>query len=250
MKPFLHIIQLILLSLILLSGSAWSQTTPGYELGAVMDTRIAHADGPRVLAITPGSAAESLGLKVGDRLVGVNGTSLQNDARAADRLQQAAAETGGEVTLVILRDGERLSVSGQLDRISEATVAGCGYISDNDPPPIVSEDIHPLEITRIDGKSTPLETTDRHRLTSGTHVLTTSERIAAHHFSARQANQRQRMLDRKRAQAYKAIVVEIEPGTRYSIGARLLRDSMDNEDIRNNDYWEPVIFRQRPEACQ
>lgn len=249
MNLFHRTVLLALLALFALPATSWAQSGPGYELGAIIDARTAQADGPRVLAITPGGAAEALGLRVGDRIVGVNGVSLQNDANAEDRLQQAAADAGGRVTLVLLRDGQHIDVSGRLPAVSGPAPTGCGYLSDTDPTPTVSEGIHRLEITRIDGRSTPLDKTNRHRVAAGTHVLTTRELIPAHHFSQRQSRERSRMLERERAQAYKAIVIEVEANTRYSIGARLVRESMDNQDIRDNAYWEPVIYATRAENC-
>jgi hypothetical protein len=58
------------------------------------------------------------------------------------------------------------------------------------------------------------------------------------------------MKRRELARAYKALIVDVQPDTRYSIGARLLTDKLDNESIRNNEYWEPVVWTQRPESCR
>ena len=35
----------------------------------------------------------------------------------------------------------------------------------------------------------------------------------------------------------------------YAIGARLLRDRLDAQSIRDNAYWEPVVWEERAEPC-
>lgn len=238
------------LALLLASGLACAQSGQSFSLDAVVDTRFARNDGPIVLSVTPGGAAEAIGLQVGDHLMAINGVSLRVQDSQSRRLEQLVAGSDGTVVLEVLRDGQTLNLSGTLSRVDQASATGCGYVSAIDPTPGVSGDVHPLEITMIDGKSTPLQAQNRYRLTPGEHVLVTREQIPAHHFSPNQARQRGLMLDRKLARAYKAIVVEIEPGMRYSLGARLIRESMDVDAIRANAYWEPVVFKERAEACR
>ncbi len=58
------------------------------------------------------------------------------------------------------------------------------------------------------------------------------------------------MQRRALARAYKAIVVTVEPNMRYSIGAKLDRNAMDNDAMRANAYWEPVVFKERAQECR
>jgi len=37
---------------------------------------------------------------------------------------------------------------------------------------------------------------------------------------------------------------------RYSIGAKLDRNAMDNDAMRANAYWEPVVFKERAQECR
>ena len=57
------------------------------------------------------------------------------------------------------------------------------------------------------------------------------------------------MQRRERARAYKPLVVDVQPGTTYKIGARLLRDRLDADSIRAKAYWEPVVWAVDPDAC-
>ena len=65
-----------------------------YELGAVVDVRRASADGVPLLAITPGGAADRLGLQAGDRLRTVNGRRLDNTPKPSSALEDALQEVG------------------------------------------------------------------------------------------------------------------------------------------------------------
>lgn len=246
----LRLLPLALCGLLALSpGTAAAQSSAGTSLGAVVDTRFPHADGPAVLAITPGGTAQTLGLQAGDRLLSVNGAPLRSQDNIATRLERALETGGGSVRLEVLRAGERLELSGPMQAAVPAS-SGCGYVSDDDPTPVVSDGIHAVEITSIDGDSTPLDPQNRYRLSAGEHVLVVSEQIAGHHFSGRQNQLREQMKQRTLARAYKALVVTVEPGVRYSVGAKLLRDSMDNDAMRANAYWEPVVFKQRAQECR
>ena len=51
------------------------------------------------------------------------------------------------------------------------------------------------------------------------------------------------------ARSYKAVVIDIAPGTSYRIGARLMRDRLDPDSIRANAYWQPVVWAEVAETC-
>src|SRR5690606_3691645 len=58
-----------------------------------------------------------------------------------------------------------------------AVAAGCGYVTDQRAAVPESQDIYQVEITRIDGRSTPLSGKPRYRVEAGRHELTVAERI-------------------------------------------------------------------------
>ena len=247
----LRLISLALASaLALVPGITLAQSGIARELGAVIDTRFSHASGPEVLAVTPGGAAQTMGLRPGDRVQSINGISLRNEGNLAVRLDHALGAQDDGVRLEVLRTGELVSLSGSLQPPAQDAAAGCGYVSDDDQTPVVTEGIHAAEITSIDGRSTPLEPQNRHRLPAGEHVLVVSEKISGQYFNGVQARLRNQMKRRTLARAYKAIVVTVEPDVRYSIGARLVRNAMGNDAMRANAYWEPVVFKQRAQACR
>lgn len=246
----LFIAMCCLLFLLPVHVSAQGQGDVPWQLDAVLDVRHTRPEGIEVLALTPGGSAASMGLLVGDRVLSINDVRFGGSERPSLTLRRALEMSGGQANIQVLRNGERLSLSGALTATANAGNAlGCGYVSASDPTPTVSERIHAAEITMIDGRSTPLGQMNRHRVEAGERVLVVAEHIPQHLFSGNQLRQRGIMQKREMARAYKAIVVNVEPGMRYSVGARLLVEGNDAAPMRNNTYWEPVVFSSRVEAC-
>ncbi|MBO9716637.1 MAG: hypothetical protein J7507_07465 [Pseudoxanthomonas sp.] len=135
-----------------------------------------------------------------------------------------------------------------------APVAGapgstCAFVTDQRATIPKSQDIFPVEITRIDGRSTPLDPRNRHVVQPGTRTLTVTDRIDPHRLPGAAVAQIDKMKGLEMQRAYKPFTIEVQPGVSYAIGARLLRDRLDVQSIRDNLYWEPVVWEQRPEAC-
>ena len=227
-----------------------------YELGAVIVPR---ADGaPAIMAVTPGGAAERLRLRVGDRLVSVNGKALAGAEDPAAAVQAAIAGGDGTVRVEYLRGGKVQASTGSADIVAipayqlvvgAATTGACdGFVTDQGVQPR-SHAIYAADITRVDGRSTPLGHVNRHRVAPGRHVLTVRELVDRTWLNSAQVRTIELMQRRERARSYKSLVVDVQPGTTYKIGARLLRDRLDSESIRANAYWEPVVWAVDPDGC-
>ena len=250
MKSRPHLFALLLV-LALAPLAAAAQAPVRWDLDAVLDTRTPQPGGIPVLAVTPGGAGERMGLAAGDRIVSINGTPLADGGRPQQALDTALLHSSGRATLVVARAGGRTTLEGALsggDR--QAAAPGCGYVTATDPQPVVSEMVFPAEITQIDGQSTPLEPQNRFRLPAGQHVLVVRELIPSQYFNSAELRHRGLMQRRLRGEAYKALVVDVAPGVRYRVGARLLKDRMGNDNVRANAYWEPVVYGSRAEACR
>jgi hypothetical protein len=232
-----------------------------YELGAVVDVRKPDPRGIEVLAITPDGAAARMGLKAGDRLMAINDRRLDGDAAPAGVLRDAVRDGNGAVRLVAVRGKSRIELDGHTDvvavpayqlTVGEAaagTAAGCGYVSDSSLPPR-SEGLFKAVITQVDGRSTPLGGINRLRVAGGRHVVMIREVIPGHRLSMMQNRQRARAQQHLMARAYKPLVVDIKPDTEYRIGVRLRKDRLDYASIRDNEYWEPVVWEQRAASCR
>lgn len=232
-------------------GAAMLQTS----LGIVADGRDGAGAGVLVRAVTPGGVAEWLGVRAGDRLVSVNGQALGNAGAPHAAIDRVLAGADGGISLELVRDGERVALAGHVDHAGTgpsdvaAQVDGCGWVSTQGVQPRVSRGIFPAEITQINGRSTPLDVQNRHQVPAGRNVLVVREFIDRHRISVADAQRIERMQRREQARAYKVLVVDVEPGTRYWVGAQLLADRLDPDSIRANAYWQPVVWESRPEAC-
>ncbi|PPJ43426.1 MULTISPECIES: PDZ domain-containing protein [unclassified Pseudoxanthomonas] len=229
-----------------------------YELGAVIDVRSAQRAGLPVLALTPDGPAARLGLKVGDRLVGLNGVRLDGATPPAPLLEQAMQRGEGRVAAEVLRGGTALKLNGIAGvvavpayRIEIGTQAkgACGFVTTHGGVVPKSRDVFHADITTIDGRSTPLQPANRHRLAVGQHVLVVREFIDTHRLNSAQLFQINKMKRFEMAKAYKPLVVDVKPNMSYRIGARLLRDKLDTQSLRDNAYWEPVVWEEVAERC-
>jgi hypothetical protein len=234
-------------------GALQAASGPRYELGAVVDVRQASTAGATVLAITPGGAADRLGLRAGDKLRAINGRRLDDTAKPSSTLDSALQEGDGALRVEAVRNGKTLALSGRADlAVHSATQAGarsCGHVSTLAGVVPRSKGVFQAEITQIDGNSTPLQPSNRHRVKAGKHVLVVRESIDPARLSPAQLQQIAKMKKFAMARAYKSLVIDVEPGIGYRIGARLLKDKLDTQSIRDNAYWEPVVWEEVPEAC-
>lgn len=121
--------------------------------------------------------------------------------------------------------------------------ADCGYVSSAAKPPL-SEGVYPAEIRKIDGIDQPRREQNRIRLTVGTHRIAIEERIGT---VPRGYTALRKLGNREVPLVYKIIKIEVQADTLYQIGARLHKDRLDPE--RPHAYWEPVIWREQPQAC-
>lgn len=223
-----------------------------YELGAVVDARRANANGVTILAITPGGAADRLGLLAGDQLYAINGHRLDDTSKPSSTLENALQESNGALQVEARRNGKTLALSGRADiadSVAQGRAQSCGYVSALAGVVPRNQGIFQADITQIDGRSTPIQRTFRHRVNAGKHVLVVREFIDPVRLNSAQLLQIAKMKKFALARAYKSLVVDVEPGMSYRIGARLLKDKLDTQSIRDNAYWEPVVWEKVPEAC-
>lgn len=252
------------------------------NLGLLVDSsaRASANTGLRVLATTPGGAADRMGLRAGDVLTAVNGKPLvsagdagTNRGPTAEMLRRDLAElTNGETLHFSLqRGGSALEVSGPVARtylpamhlrigngttvasaavgaagvgLSAGTVAaatsGCGRISVFDVAPR-DQQLHEAKLIFIDGVTPGPSGAKSYWVSAGPHTLTVSERIESRYLSINSA-QRNAALNR-----YKTIDVDVAPDTTYFLAAHFNQDKA--LQFAHNEYWDPKIWREVHESC-
>ncbi|HVT33598.1 MAG TPA: PDZ domain-containing protein [Rhodanobacteraceae bacterium] len=244
------------------------------NLGLLVDSKHGGGDGLHVLAVTPGGNAERMGLRAGDVLVALNGTSLAtSDGAAVLRRTVDTLPEGGKLAFDLRRDGRAETVGGTSASMylpamhlsigegsalasngaagsaaapgatdAAGAVEGCGRISDFDVAPR-GKGLHGAKIITIDDKSPGPSGAKAYRVDAGRHVLKIGEKIESRYLSF---NDRQR--NARIGGGYKTLTVEVAPDTTYLVAARLNEDQRDNP--ANGAYWDPVVYQESPEACR
>jgi hypothetical protein len=242
--------------------------------GAYFDVR--HREGAEnqgvvVLGVASGSSAASIGLRPGDRLIAIDGTSLvgfESDSEgrslALAPLREHLLEDADSVELRVVRDGVEQTLSGPVQvvelpayrlslgsALAQATLAAedssgssssCGRISTFDIAPRTQQ-LYAAVLIAIDGKLPGPRDLDNRRVSPGRHVLRVAEAIDPRRFGDIARFQRSRPYRDR----YKEIEVDVQPGITYRLAARFLPEH--RHSIRDGAYWEPVIWKETPESC-
>lgn len=247
------------------------------DLGVLIDSTSAERarDGLRVLGTSPGSTAERLGLRPGDVLVGVNGTSLRNlgpdgegRALAASTLKSAVDRLpdATPLQLDVEREGNLLALNAPVHSVllpalsleigstemaaaapatadppPAAAATGCGRISTFDVSPPSDQQYH-AKIISLDGTTPGPSGHETYRVSAGEHHLVVSEDIPTNFMGAGPI-----ATWRSRNHQYKPLTVVVKPGTTAMIAAQLHTDRV--SEISHGGYWDPVVWREVPEDC-
>lgn len=251
-------------------GLAFTVDTPAQQVNdlGLLVTEAGHDKrGVRVLAVTPGSNAERMGLHAGDELLALNDVDL-GDGSTSLRRALDGLPNGSRLSLRVRRDGQVREFSGTSSSIylpamrlivgdapqvaasettarSEASATpaatqSCGRISDLDVAPR-QQNLHGATIITIDGNLPGASGSHSYRVAPGPHVLQVSERIENRYltFNDRLRNSSNR---------YKTLKVDVQPGVTTLIAARLDPDK--SNVWQNGAYWEPVAWKQVDEPCR
>lgn len=248
------------------------------NLGLLVDSKGAASDGLHVLAVTPGGSAERMGLRAGDVLLALNGTSLAStDGATTLRHTVDALPDGGRLDFNVRRDGRTQTLGGASASMylpamhlsvgdgtalasnagadaaagaqggstygsSADTSQGCGRISVFDVAPR-QQQLHAATLIAIDGHAPGPFGSKAYVVKPGPHVLKIGERIESRYlaFNSRQRNAQV-------GGGYKTLNIDVAPDTTYFVAARLNEDQRDNPAY--GAYWDPVMWKEVPEACR
>lgn len=246
------------------------------DLGLVVDSRDAAADGLVVLGTTPGGMAQELGLRAGDVLTAINGHSLadlgrdpRGTARAVetlrgeldglrdlDAIKLDARRGGGTVQLqgalrarylpslrlelgegALVASNAPVAVGSALSRQAPAVGDGsCGRVSTFHVAPR-SRHLYGTRLLEIDGHLPGPATQNTFRVEPGQHELLIAEDIDARDLPT--------TFTRRRSDwGRKTLTLTVEPGMTYLLAARL-----DDTRAANKEYWQPVAWKTVAEPC-
>ena len=165
----------------------------------------------------------------------------------ADRITSARAVV---VCVMLLASCQTLAFNdGSPAAGPSPTPQACGFITTDAGVLPESRDVFQARITQIDGES-PKSLPLAYRMQPGRHVLVIAEDIPRSRMGSAQTTQIQRMQRiRNFSGYYKTLIVDVRPDTAYLIGVRLNRDKLDTASIRDNAYWEPVVWEERHQTC-
>ena len=251
------------------------------SLGALVDSTSAQSarDGLHVLGATPGSNADRLGLRPGDVIVAVNGTSLrelggdhQGRALAATTLKTVVDGLPDDATLqlAVVRGGNPVTLSGPLEPVylpamhvelggavasadvrpaeslgsaapaaAAAPAEGCGRISMFDVAPRGTR-LYGVRILLIDGTTPGPLGTPAFRVSAGEHQVLVAENIPTQQLGVGE-------FATFRRQTSKPLTVNVKPGMTSMLAAELHPDK--HTQLNNGAYWDPVVWREVPETC-
>lgn len=158
--------------------------------------------------------------------------------------------------------------------LASAPALACPSIATTSPRPPADEDLYPARLVRVDSRPVNTSTTtemfqglrlndgqggarqifsapqpveqprSQLRLSGGVQVVEVIEAIPDAALP-REALRDRRWMNNPRP---KAVTIDVEPGQRYAVAARLVQP--DPEGVRSNAYWEPVVWRQEAIACR
>lgn len=238
------------------------------NLGILVDSTNADRarDGLHVLGATPGSTAEHLGLRPGDVIVAVNGTSLRGLGADSDGHPLAAATLKATVEALpdaaplqfdVERAGNALALNAPLQSVylpalrmelgaaamanADATPssAGCGRVSTYDVAPRGDHQYHAL-ILLLDGVTPgPRGGAETYRVAAGQHKLLVAEQIPTLQIGVGD-------MASMRRKTSKEIEITVKPGFTSMIAAQL---HVDKATQLNGGYWDPVVWREISESC-
>ena len=244
-------------------------------LGALVNSTDARSarDGLHVLGTTPGSLADHLGLRPGDVITAVNGTSLRG-LGADDRGRALAASTlrsvvdtlpdAATLSVEVRRDRDALTLNAPMQAVyvpamhlelgGTADEAGdgaapaqasdgadtCGRISMFDVAPR-GKRLYAARILLLDGSSPGPQGTASFRVAPGEHRLLVAENIPTRAFGIGEIATRRR-------QTSKPLTVTVRPGHTALVAAQLHLANV--TDLSHGSYWDPVVWKEIAEPCR
>jgi hypothetical protein len=210
-----------------------------------------------ILSVTPGSLASSHGLRVGDKIVMLNGIAVSagTEAGMLKKIQQLQVDE--EIILTLDHDGRNqevvIPVSGKyVPRIkleigkeyAKASQTGpvapdltaCGEVTVSLTPPVTGQ-LYPVSFYLDDERDNKQQLAVI-KLPVGKHTVTVYAQADNGHVDGSHTDKSQA----------KAIEINVRANTSYHLGARFFSEN--KPESQNNAYWDAVIWKTSQRQCR
>ncbi len=213
-----------------------------HELGLVLNK------GQRVIAVTPGSLSDKLGIVSGDILkkLAIDGVEVNHRAKFT-------MKTGASIDAKIIRNGNSLrlkdTISGSdfdwqlkvdsyvLTETNDENIGkDCGRLSVFFKPP-EAKNYYPVMFKQLNSKAISLGRTNL-KVPPGKHTIKLHELINSHGFRIR----------RPFYAKGKDIDINVEPNKTYYLAAEF--DSSKRMKSKGEEYWKPIVWKVTERECE
>jgi hypothetical protein len=120
--------------------------------------------------------------------------------------------------------------------------SSCARVSTFDSAPRAQQ-LFAAVLIAVDGRLPGPSGAQSWRIQPGKRVLKVAEAIEPNRFTPLQNRER----DGRRADRYKTLEIDAEPGITYRLAVRFHSDR--RNPMRSGEYWEPVVWKQSSEPC-
>ena len=190
------------------------------------------------------------------------GADSDGRALAAATLRSSVNETSSSnLHLDVVRNGDLLAMNVPVQSVfvpamrvelgsgtvtaqtaMSSSSSGCGRISTYDVAPR-SERVYHATIEQIDGVTPGPSGQETYRVSAGQHKLLVNEDIPT-----RQIGIGPDATLRSQRDHSKVLLVDVKPDTTAMVGAKFHEDKANN--VRNGEYWDPIVWREKGMSCQ
>jgi len=226
------------------------------QLGLVLDTE-SPQEGYKVLSVTPNGIADQLAISTGDKIIEINGVTInaENNKQTIEQLKNAVF--GRDLSLVVNSQGINKTFSTQLTsnyipeikieigsqmKVANKSVKtvqdddiSCGEISLFFNPP-AARGIYPAYIYSLDNRTNIPASKKSFKLKPGKHTIYLHELISD--VDVRRSKGRNKA---------KGLIIDVKPNMSYKIGAKFNRNK--RFKVHNQEYWQPVVWSTLDKEC-
>ena len=227
--------------LLILSTPIWANVQETKNVGLVLDPKV-ESRGVKVLAVTPGSVADLLGVQAGNHISAVNGISIDSDNAKAQIQQLVFAKPNDVIAFRYVAEGREIEMLTVLiESLKACDVAYLKSIKNA----LSGQDLYRVGMSYFN-REPRLQKSWRYRVDAGFLPLRMSEAIFQRDISSNDRGVRDSIpmqvntSKRKRnKREYKDVIMYLPAGFEYSVASKYLKQYRTKQF--HSRYWYPTI---------